>query len=193
MPDFLNKDSIANILTILVFLGGIIWNSHKDRAQRNQAIKDEATKQKKMRMRYLMALKEEIKINVKGVDKLISMSPATDKINAFLREDKQNRVIITYSYFSTVFSTRTEVLQDLEEKIINGIVDFYGKLDELKVDVDAVESKAFITISHESRAKCFQQILEEAKLVQQQGSELIRLIEIVLDDGSDCCCKKRAG
>ncbi|RTL81883.1 MAG: hypothetical protein EKK29_17165 [Hyphomicrobiales bacterium] len=181
MPFGLDKDTVAIIVTIVLFFLGILINAHIDRGKRDKEIKDEDEKQRNVRKRYLMALREEIAINVKALDKSISMTQQLDKVEEFLRASKANRPLITYTYFSTVFSSRTDVLQDLDEKIINGIVDFYGKLSELKTDIDGLESKAFEAISDGGRSSCLRCISEESKMAKQQGDDIIRLISLVLD------------
>lgn len=181
MPFELNKDTVAIIVTIVLFFLGIIINSSVDRRKRAQQILDEDKKQRLVRKRYLMALREEIAINVKALDKSISMTQQLDKVDEFLKADKKNRPLITYAYFSTVYASRTDVLQDLDEKIINGIVDFYGKLAELKTDIDGLESKAFEAISDGGRSNCLRLISEESKTAKQQGDDLIKLIALVHD------------
>jgi hypothetical protein len=166
----LDKDTVAIVVTIVIFILGLLFGRW-----------DERRKQKEMRRRYLMALKEEITINVRFLEKCVQMACNLNGIDEFLRKDKGNRPIITYVYFSTVFSSRTEVLQDLNEEVINKIVDFYGKLAELKADIEGVESKAFEVISDEGRRKCIDVIVEESKLAKLQGSELTNLIGVVID------------
>jgi hypothetical protein len=64
-----------------------------------------------------VALKEEVMLNVKKLNKAITLFPKIDDIDTFLRADKKNRPLITFTYYATVFKTRTEVLQDLNEEL----------------------------------------------------------------------------
>jgi len=155
------------MVTIAIFLGGIFWNLTTDRQ-----------KQKAARKRYLLALGEEITLNVGKLNKIITHFPNIDEIDARLKADskleapKNYRPLLTFNYNSIVFETRTEVLQDLEKELISSIVDFYGKLSEVATDVAAIESKAYETISDASRRKLFEVILEEHKLAEQHGKDV---------------------
>jgi hypothetical protein len=171
MPSDSTIHLIGVIVTILIFLVGIIINSKLDR-----------DKQKRARRSYLIALKEEIAINIKSLDKSINMFPDSVRLNAFLDASTTNRPIMTFTFHNTVFSTRTEVLQDLEDKVINGIVDFYGRLSELKTDVSAIENKSFETISKPARQQCFQVIFEEHRSSKDKGEAVIALISVALNN-----------
>jgi hypothetical protein len=61
---FSNKIDLALIGTILIFLAGIFYNSSRIKKQQREA-----------RNRYLLAIKEEIALNIKGLRVTISHFP----------------------------------------------------------------------------------------------------------------------
>jgi hypothetical protein len=138
-----NKIDVALIITILIFLAGIILNSQRDRKLHKAMLEEEAQKQIAIRKRYLVAMKEEIELNIGSLTKILSYWPQRPLICQFLGERKKNRPVVTFSHSSAIFKNRLEVLQDLPDVLINNIVDFYGKLDALTADVAAIEAKGF--------------------------------------------------
>lgn len=144
---FSNKIDLALIATILIFMLGIFYNSHREREKQHDA-----------RKRYLLGLKEEIALNIRNLQSTIAAFPPKAKINAFLKAEKKNRPLMTFSYYSIIYRNRTDVLQDLPDILIRDIVDFYGKLESLAVNVSSIEGKAFETISGEGREYAFQSL-----------------------------------
>jgi hypothetical protein len=64
---FSNKFDLALIVSVLLFLLGNFYNSHRERK-----------KQRETRKRYLFALKSEIAFNSEGLQKTISAFPPQD-------------------------------------------------------------------------------------------------------------------
>ena len=90
------------MVTIAIFLGGIFWNLTRERQ-----------KQKAARKRYLLALGEEITLNVGKLNRLITHFPNIDDIDARLKADRKleaptnYRPLLTFNYNAIVFETRT--------------------------------------------------------------------------------------
>jgi hypothetical protein len=175
-----NKIDVALIITILIFLAGIILNSQRDRKLHKAMLEEEAQKQIAIRKRYLVAMKEEIELNIGSLTKILSYWPQRPLICQFLGERKKNRPVVTFSHSSAIFKNRLEVLQDLPDVLINNIVDFYGKLDALTADVAAIEAKGFETISNDGREGIILDIIEEQKILKQQGTSLLTAIKLRL-------------
>lgn len=111
------------------------------------------------------------------VNYLIAHFPPREGIKALLEADKKNRHLITFNYYSVIFRNRTEVLQDLPDKLINNIIEFYGTLEALVVDVASLEGKAFETISPAGRENLVLSILEDQKVALKEGQSLLSSIE----------------
>jgi hypothetical protein len=165
---FSNRIDLALIVTILIFMLGIFYNSYRKRE-----------KQSHVRQRYLFALKAEIALNISGLQSTIAAFPSPDIFRQFLRADPKNRPFITLSY-SVIFRNRTEILQDLPDLLINNIVEFYGKLESLALNVVSIEEKAFERISDDGREAVLQYILEIMKSATQQGDSILIAIELHL-------------
>ena len=179
---FSNKVDLGLLVTILIFLAGNVINSIVDRSKRRQQFNDEQRKESHARKRYLFALREEISLNIASLDKSIKGWPARQQISDFLRADRKNRILITLTFYSTIYSTRGEVLQDLPEILINNIVDFYGKLNELTVDASAIEFRAFETISDGGREDMFYSLRAAQEIALQQGKSIKDSISLHLAD-----------
>ena len=173
-----NKIDVALIITILFFLAGILLNSKRDRKLHKTALEEEAQKQTKIREEEAQ---KQAEIRKRYQEEMtLNSFPNRAKLCELLRADKKNRPLITFNYYSVIYRNRLEVLQDLPDLLINNIVDFYGKLDILAVNIDAIGEIAFETISEDGRETLILHILEQLKLAHQQGESVLTPIELQL-------------
>ena len=105
--------------------------------------------------KFLIALVQEIKLNVLILEEGIRDFPAQHELADFLAKAKTNRPYVTYDYLSTIFRSRTEVIQDLEDIFIKNLIDFYGSLERLAGNSNSIERKSFETISDIGRDNVF--------------------------------------
>jgi hypothetical protein len=171
---FSHKVDIALIVTVLLFALGYVISSWLD-----------AKKKKATRRQYLVALREEISLNIFLLDKSIRAFPAKEAISELLARAEGNRPLITFSYPSIVFRSRTEVLQDLPDTLIKNIVDFYGKLDQIAVDVGGISYPAFPTISLKGREEFIFDIHVQEQIALQQGRVILDAITLHIKDAFD--------
>jgi hypothetical protein len=169
---FSGKIDLGLIITVLLFFLGFAINKR---------ITDSA--QLRTRRKYLLALKEEIGLNVASLEKSTRIFPPQPNISQFLRQSKDNVPWITFSFYSVIFRNRTEVLQDLDSLLINNIVDFYGKLDEIDIDIRALSNQSFKTISDEGRECAFLDIEKSQHIAFQQGKSVRDAITLLLNSG----------
>lgn len=163
------KIDFGLFLTVALFLAGLLINSYIGRKKARHARKS-----------FIKALSEEIKLNVASLQKADSGLPSNPDINKFMALDKLNRPFLTFSYFSVIYRARTEILQDLPDILVRNIVDFYGKLDDLAIDVASVDKDSFIRISQKSREEVIYDIVSQLKIVLQQGQSISDSIELQL-------------
>jgi hypothetical protein len=163
------KIDVGLFVTLGLFLAGIVTNSYVERRKKREA-----------RVSYIKALAEEIKLNVRSLEKAQNGFPALHEINRFMQADVKNRPYLTFSYFSVIYRSRTEVLQDLPDILIKNIVEFYGKLEDLSVDVTAIDKDAFIRISQYGREGAIADLFSDVRVVLQLGLSISDSIELLL-------------
>jgi len=163
---FSNKVDSALIATIIIAGLTFLYNSYRERRI-----------EREVRKRYLLALKEEIDLNINGLEKFVF--PPMPRLREYLRADRKNRPLITFHYSSIIFSNRTEILQDLPDALINSIVDFYGKLESIRGNVAAIDKDAFETISDDGREAAISSLVILGRLALQHGQSLITQIRLL--------------
>lgn len=143
-----NKINLSLAATILLFfLGYAIAKLLEGRAR------------VRARRIYLLALLQEIALNVNSLTDARGLFPPAADLQKFVRKEPVNgtapRPFITFNYSSVIFRTRTEVLQDLEEALVRNIIDFYARLEGIETDIAGIDKKSYDTISLEGRDAIF--------------------------------------
>jgi hypothetical protein len=179
---FSTKIDLGLIVSVAIFIAGLYVSRRTENRIRKAELDDREKKEFKARRRYLLALREEIGLNIESLDKSVNIFPPKDKLYPFMRKDKNNRPLITFTFYSVIFKTRTEILQDLPDTLIKNIVDFYGKLDEIEIDIASIGSDAFVVISDDGREATLDAILTQQKIALQQGKGIRDSISLHLND-----------
>lgn len=164
-----SKIDLGLFVTLALFLAGLLINSYIERKKKRQARKS-----------FIKALAEEIKLNVRSLERAANGIPSSFEINQFMALNKRNRPFLTFSYFSVIYNSRTEVLQDLPDVMIKNIVEFYGKLADLAIDVSAVDKESFTRISQQGREEVMFDIVADIRVVLQLGLAISDSIELQL-------------
>jgi hypothetical protein len=166
---FSPKIDAGLLLTVVLFFAGYFITSWIERRKRRVA-----------RRSFIKALAEEIKLNVKSLEKATTGFPSGHDINVFMALDPNNRPYVTFSYFSVIYSSHTEILQDLPDIMIRNIVEFYGNLANVAIDVAAIDKDSFSRISQRGREECLSDIMTELQVVLQLGRSISDAIDLQL-------------
>lgn len=139
--------NVSTIITILIFILGYVINKYFEKKSKLSNRKD-----------YLVALLQEINLNIDTLKKAEQELPSVKDLDDFLEKDlpgRVNRPIMTLSYSSFIFKSKIDIIHGLDDIVIKSITQFYGKLDSIAVDIGTIEYKAYETISPEGRSSIF--------------------------------------
>jgi hypothetical protein len=168
-----NKINLSLVATVLLFFLGYLIARWIERLNKARA-----------RRVYLLAVLQEVALNLESIGKVLSLYPEAAKVYAFLRAGAPGaptpRPFITFSYSSIVFTTNTEVLQDLNKTLVSNIIDFYGRLEGLATDIAALENKSYDTISLEGRDAIFADLQRDFALCSMVGRNVDSGVRIYL-------------
>jgi len=153
--------NISTLVTVTLFILGYVVARVIDR--HNKRV---------VRKKYLVALLQEIDVNIEALKKTFDGLPPPEALAVFLNKGllrKRNRPLITVTYTYVVFESHTAIIMDLDNALITTITKFYGHLDTIKTDVASVESKAFETISLAGRNALFAHLRTTMGAAIEQG------------------------
>ncbi len=130
--------------------------------------------------KFLIALVQEIKLNVRILEEGGRSFPSHADLSRFLAAAPGNRPHITYSFLATIFRSRTEVIQELEDIFVRNLIDFYGSLETLAANAAAIERKSFDTISAEGRESIFLDLRQSVETTLVKGRSIDDAITLKL-------------
>lgn len=163
------KVNLSLFLTLLTFGSAYLIAEYVKWRERRRIVR-----------KFLIALVQEIKLNVVILQEGIRDFPEQHDLSDFLAKSPTNRPFVTYNYLSTIFRSRTEVIQDLEDIFIRNLIDFYGSLERVSGNSNAIERKSFETISSIGRDNVFLDLRRDLETTLVKGRSIDDAITLKL-------------
>lgn len=137
-----------------------------------ELVRDEL-RRRAVRQNLIRALFAEIDFNTRDMQIFREKSPDMGTLGASLRGDRGLVPHITDARHTEFYRNRIQEIHHVPDELISRVVHFYGLLEKLRVQIDAVGRPSFGTISPDGRVRVVETIFETAQDCELAGGELM--------------------
>jgi len=128
------------------------------------------------------AICAEIDFNTSDMEIFLTKSPSLPVLRQAMSERDDLIPHITDARHTWFYSSRISEMHVISDELMSQIVQFYGLLEKIKMQVEGLNAKSYSTLSPEGRFKVVVLIRDTAEEAWLCGKELLRALEYAYFD-----------
>jgi len=128
------------------------------------------------------AIYAEIDFNTSDMEIFLTKSPSLPVLRQAMSERDDLIPHITDARHTWFYSSRISEMHVISDELMSQIVQFYGLLEKIKMQVEGLNAKSYSTLSPEGRFKVVVLIRDTAEEAWLCGKELLRALEYAYFD-----------
>lgn len=132
-----------------------------------------------VRRNFIRALYAEVDFNTTDMELFLS-EPLTPTLERTIRENNSLIPHIVDARHTEFYRSNISALHHVSDRLIGRVVHFYGMIEKLASQIDALERPSFRSISPESRVKAVERIYQSVRDCHIAGMNL--LADLAADD-----------
>lgn len=128
---------------------------------------------RRRRSAFIRALFAEIDFNAAELTVFNNKAPSLKRLTAALEEDRDRIPHITDARHTLIYRRNVDDISFLDDSIVKKVVQFYGDLEKLKVQIDGLQLTSFRTISAQGKIDTILEIYETSRRAARAGAEIM--------------------
>ncbi|MFW8637235.1 hypothetical protein [Cribrihabitans pelagius] len=125
----------------------------------------------------IRALYAEIDFNTRDMERFLAKSVSSEKLRATLEAYPKLIPHITDARHTEIYRTRIAEVHNVADGALFALVDFYGTLERIRVQVEGVNLPSYGTLTLEGRINAVEVIRRTAGTAQARGVSLLQRFE----------------